>query len=100
MADLVRISVSLEANLLAEFDGFCAKRHFAPRSEAIRQLLRETLTEQAWEADARDTAAALTLVYDHPRTQLSEKSFTFSTITPTWLLPAAMSIWITITAWK
>ncbi len=73
MADLVRFSVSLESDLLAEFDRYCQAHHFATRSEAIRQLLRETLTAQAWEADAEDVAATLTLVYDHHRTQLSER---------------------------
>lgn len=73
MSELVRFSVSLEADLLAEFDRYCAKRHLATRSEAIRQLLRETLTEQAWEEDSKDAAATLTLVYDHHRAQLSDK---------------------------
>ena len=73
MADLVRFSVSLEADLLAEFDRYCKESHFATRSEAVRQLLRETLTSHAWEADAHDAAATLTLVYDHHRAQLSEK---------------------------
>lgn len=73
VADLVRFSVSLEADLLAEFDRYCNEHRFATRSEAVRQLLRETLTAHAWEADAREAAATLTLVYDHHRAQLSEK---------------------------
>lgn len=73
MSELVRFSVSLEADLLEKFDRYCAENHCATRSEAIRQLLRETLTEEAWEADAKDAAATLTLVYDHHRTQLSER---------------------------
>ena len=73
MTALVRFSVSLEADLLEEFDRYCKRNHFATRSEAIRQLLRKSLTEQAWAADARDAAATLTLVYDHHRTQLSDR---------------------------
>src|SRR5947207_5879550 len=73
MADLVRFSVSLEADLLAEFDRFCAEGKLATRSEAIRQLLHEKLTASAWAADAADVAASLTLVYDHHRTHLAEK---------------------------
>jgi CopG family nickel-responsive transcriptional regulator len=73
VADLVRFSVSLEEELLEEFDRYCKENHFATRSEAIRQLLRDTLTAHAWETDARDAAATLTLVYDHHRSQLSEK---------------------------
>lgn len=73
MSDLVRFSVSLEADLLEQFDRYCKEGRFATRSEAIRQLLRETLTVHAWESDAEDAAATLTLVYDHHRTHLAER---------------------------
>lgn len=73
MSDLVRFSVSLESDLLEEFDRYCQDGRFATRSEAIRQFLRETLTNHAWATDARNAAATLTLVYDHHRTRLTEK---------------------------
>lgn len=73
MSELVRFSVSLESDLLSEFDRYCSEGHFATRSEAIRQLLRERLTGHSWAADAQDAAATLTLVYDHHRTNLAEK---------------------------
>ena len=73
MPGVVRFSVSLEADLLDQFDRYCKEGRFATRSEAIRQLLRETLTTHAWESDAQDAAATLTLVYDHHRTHLSER---------------------------
>lgn len=73
MSELVRFSVSLEAELLEQFDRYCQEGRYATRSEAVRQLLRETLTHQAWAEDARDAAATLTLVYDHHRTHLAEK---------------------------
>ncbi len=73
MSDLVRFSVSLEGDLLEQFDRYCEQGHFATRSEAIRQLLREKLTTAAWAADAADVAASLTLVYDHHRTRLTDK---------------------------
>jgi CopG family nickel-responsive transcriptional regulator len=71
--ELVRFSVSLEASLLDKFDQYCKENRFATRSEAIRQLLRERLTAHAWDSDTRDAAATLTLVYDHHRTQLSDR---------------------------
>ncbi|OWK43195.1 nickel-responsive transcriptional regulator NikR [Fimbriiglobus ruber] len=73
MSELVRFSVSLEADLLESFDQFCEQGRFATRSEAIRQLLREKLTTTAWAADAADVAASLTLVYDHHKTRLTDK---------------------------
>ena len=73
MSELVRFSVSLESDLLEQFDRYCQEGRFATRSEAVRQILRETLTAHAWQADAEDAAATLTLVYDHHRTHLAEK---------------------------
>jgi CopG family nickel-responsive transcriptional regulator len=73
VSNLVRFSVSLEADLLGQFDRYCREGRFATRSEAIRQLLRETLTNHAWASDAADVAGTLTLVYDHHRTHLAER---------------------------
>jgi CopG family nickel-responsive transcriptional regulator len=73
VSNLVRFSVSLEAELLEQFDRYCREGRFATRSEAVRQLLRETLTSHAWASDAEDAAATLTLVYDHHRTHLTDK---------------------------
>ena len=73
MPAIARFSVSLESDLLAEFDRYCEVGRFATRSEAIRQLLRERLTHAAVDADAADVAASLTLVYDHHRSNLTDK---------------------------
>lgn len=73
MSDLTRFSVSLEADLLEAFDRFVREGAFATRSEAIRQLLRRTLTVDAFEGDDTPVTATLTLVYDHHRPHLVEK---------------------------
>jgi CopG family nickel-responsive transcriptional regulator len=73
VSQVVRFSVSLEPDLLAQFDRYCQEGRYATRSEAIRQLLHEVLTNHAWETDAEDAAATLTLVYDHHRTHLAER---------------------------
>jgi CopG family nickel-responsive transcriptional regulator len=73
MSDLTRFSVSLEADLLEAFDAFVREGSFATRSEAIRQLLRQRLTREAFEGDDQAVTAALTLVYDHHRPHLVEK---------------------------
>lgn len=73
MSELVRFTVSLEADLLEQFDRHIASHKYPTRSEAIRHLLRETLTTRGWEGDAEDAAATLTLVYDHHKTSLTEK---------------------------
>lgn len=73
MSDLTRFSVSLEADLLEAFDRHVKEGSFATRSEAIRQILRRTLTLDAFEGDNRPVTASLTLVYDHHRPHLVEK---------------------------
>ncbi len=73
MSEIVRFSVSLEDDLLEQFDRYCAEQQFATRSEAVRQLIRDTLTTHAWQSESADAAGTLTLVYDHHRTQLGDR---------------------------
>jgi CopG family nickel-responsive transcriptional regulator len=70
MSEITRFSVSLEDDLLEQFDRYCQQQQFATRSEAVRQLLREKLTKEAWAGKSQDAAGTLTLVYDHHRPQL------------------------------
>jgi CopG family nickel-responsive transcriptional regulator len=73
MSQIVRFSVSLEDDLLERFDRYCREQQFATRSEAVRQLLRDTLTVRAWESQSQNAVGTLTLVYDHHRAQLGER---------------------------
>ena len=73
MSEIVRFSVSLEDDLLEQFDRYCDQQQFATRSEAVRQLIRDTLTTHAWQSESADAAGTLTLVYDHHRTQLGDR---------------------------
>jgi CopG family transcriptional regulator, nickel-responsive regulator len=73
MSEIIRFSVSLEDDLLEQFDRYCRQQQFATRSEAIRQLLRDTLTKEAWATESQDAAGTLTLVYDHHRPQLRQR---------------------------
>ena len=73
MSDIVRFSVSLEDDLLEQFDRYCDRQQFVTRSEAVRQLIRDTLTAHAWQSESADAAGTLTLVYDHHRAQLGDR---------------------------
>ena len=73
MSNLSRFSVSLESDLLSAFDKYVRHGSFATRSEAIRKLLHQTLTREAFEGDDHPVTATLTLVYDHHRPHLVEK---------------------------
>jgi CopG family nickel-responsive transcriptional regulator len=63
----------VEDELLERFDHYCEQEQFATRSEAVRQLIREKLTERAWASADREVAGTLTLVYDHHRAQLRDR---------------------------
>ncbi len=73
MSEIVRFSVSLEDDLLEQFDRYCEQQQFVTRSEAVRQLIRDTLTTHAWQSQSAEAAGTLTLVYDHHRTQLGDR---------------------------
>jgi len=73
MSEIVRFSVSMENDLLEKFDRFCRQEQFATRSEAVRQLIRDRLTHQAWESGSHEVAGTLTLMYDHHRSQLGDR---------------------------
>ena len=64
MSGLVRMSVSVESDLLERIDRLCAERRFASRSDAFRQVFREALAASAWHAESRQAFAILSLVCD------------------------------------
>ena len=66
MSDLVRISMSLENSLLENFDEYVENQGYPTRSEAIKALMRQSLSEQAWTQNQL-VAGSVTLVYDHHR---------------------------------
>ncbi|MBX7103565.1 MAG: nickel-responsive transcriptional regulator NikR [Gemmataceae bacterium] len=73
MSQIARFTVSIETDLLEDFDRFCTSGKFATRSEAVRQIIREKLTSNAWESGAENVVASLTLVYDHHRSRLTDQ---------------------------
>ena len=72
MAQLSRTGVSLEDDLLKEFDRLIAKRGYANRSEAFRDLIREALLSESVESN-KPVVGTLTLVYDHHVPNLAQK---------------------------
>lgn len=72
MPNIARFTVSIEEDLLERFDRYCQEESLATRSEAVRQLIHERLTNRAWETGHDEVAGTLTLVYDHHRPQLGQ----------------------------
>ena len=67
---LIRFGVSLPSDLLSHFDRLIKNKGYSNRSEAVRDLMRETLVKREWEAANREVAGAITLVYDHHQREL------------------------------
>jgi nickel-responsive transcriptional regulator NikR len=69
-----RITISLDAELAAEFDRLIAERGYKNRSEAVRDLLRAHL-EQArrQRGEASHCVASLSYVYNHHERDLAER---------------------------
>lgn len=72
MAELTRTGVSLEKDLLEQFDRLIASRGYKNRSEAIRDLIRESLVSEAVDKN-KTVVATLSMIYDHHSPNLSDK---------------------------
>jgi CopG family transcriptional regulator, nickel-responsive regulator len=73
MSELSRIGVALDSGLLAKFDALIAKRGYANRSEAFRDLIRAELVQETLESPQSKMVGTITLVYDHHVRLLQEK---------------------------
>lgn len=72
MSKLVRFGVSLEEDLLAQFDRLIKQRKYTNRSEALRDMIREELVKKEW-TENKEVTGAITLVYDHHTRELVTK---------------------------
>ena len=73
MSQVERIGVSVDKKLLSMFDKLIAKQGYQSRSEAIRDLVRQQLSEERVGNPKAEAVAAVLLVYDHHSTKLMEK---------------------------
>jgi len=73
VAGITRFGVSLDERLLAKFDRLNGRKGYANRSEAIRDLIRDSLVREQWELGDTDAVGTLTLVYDHETRELEER---------------------------
>jgi CopG family nickel-responsive transcriptional regulator len=72
VADLIRISFSLEKPLHDKLERLLRRGRHGNRSEFIRDLIRSRLVHEEWEAD-REAVGTITLVYNHRSRNLSRK---------------------------
>lgn len=72
MADLERVSFSLERPLLQRLEKLREGASYGNRSEFLRDMIRGRLVERAWELD-KEAVGTITLVYDHHARGLNER---------------------------
>ena len=60
----IRFTVSLEKELLQEFDENIELQNYTNRSEAIRDLIREQIVAQEWDSGS-EVIGSITMVYNH-----------------------------------
>ncbi len=73
MPPVARYTISMDERLLKKFDSHIERKGYANRSEAIRDLIRDSLVEEEWGKANEKVAATVTLVYDHHSSDLSER---------------------------
>jgi len=73
MGKLVRFGVSMDERVLVALDAIVAQRHYANRSEAIRDLVRGEQVREDWEEGKGPVVGTLTLVYDHHVSEVNER---------------------------
>ena len=59
-----RFGVSIPSPLLKSFDQLINEKGYQNRSEAIRDLIRDSLVRQEWESET-ETVGTVTIVYNH-----------------------------------
>jgi len=74
-----RFTVSLDEELLTEFDAFLRRKSYRTRSEAVRDILRDRLDSDRLERtraasdDAPSCIASLSYLYDHHTRELARR---------------------------
>jgi CopG family nickel-responsive transcriptional regulator len=70
MSDIIRFGVSIDSQLIKKFDALINRKGYTTRSEAIRDMIRDTLVEEEWEAGTQETVGTITIVYNHHTREL------------------------------
>ncbi len=70
---LTRFGVSMEENLLKQFDEMINSKGYPSRSEAVRDFIRDALLQEKWALGDEIVAGTILLFYDHHSTNLVDE---------------------------
>lgn len=68
----IRFGISLDNALLQRFDTLRKRKGYTNRSEAIRDLIRDSLVSDEWESSKEETLGTITIVYSHDTRELTD----------------------------
>jgi CopG family nickel-responsive transcriptional regulator len=71
MGHTARFGVSIPQELVKAFDERVQRKGYRTRSEAIRDIMREYIVNEAWESERGEVVGTVTIVYDHERRELT-----------------------------
>lgn len=72
MSKLARISISVDEDLLGQFDAYVEARNYPTRSEAMKNIMRDALIQDEW-TKGEFVAGNISLVYDHHKSGVVQK---------------------------
>ncbi len=72
-----RFGISLDDALLKRFDIQISRKGYLNRSEAIRDLIRDSLVKEEWEEGNKETVGTITIVYSHDKRELTDALIDF-----------------------
>jgi CopG family transcriptional regulator, nickel-responsive regulator len=70
---LSRIGISIETELIKEFDRLVTLEGYPTRWEAIKRLVKNALVKTEWQKSTKVVAGAIVFIYDHHRRELINK---------------------------
>ena len=73
MEKIMRFGVSIEPDLLGQFDRMMKKKGYSNRSEAIRDIIREHLVIEQIKDPSVEVIGTLTMIYDHHSGLLTDR---------------------------
>ena len=73
MQQVERVGVSVEKGLLAAFDKLITSQGYVNRSEAIRDLIREKISEEQLKNPKIPAVAVVLMVYDHHSSDIPKR---------------------------
>lgn len=97
---IIRFGVSIDEKLLLQFDDLISEKGYVNRSEAIRDLIRDTLVREEAASPEAGVIGTLTLVYSHEVREIADRLNDIQHDNFQNIISAVHVISMNTTAWK